>query len=536
MSMKIRKSIKKYNRGISKAIPPSKTLQIILKKISKLEPGILDTYYEVKANTKIPQYIVKGTDYYLQTVNDIGRVQFSFNSNGKGHFKTEAQVSGLMEMAERYSCMKYLFKSPKKTIKSSFKTKNKYYSLDEFYSNPYYKKRVQVLGNKDVESANLLWYKVLTLGGKESYLPLSLICHTYEYTNGMASGNTLEEALSHGICEVIERHCHVIVREKKLATPTINQSSIKSPVIRELLNKFKALNQKVIMKDLSLGMGIPVIGAIRGTDIGKYFVTVGVAPNREEATIRALIENSQIEPHAVGPHVKHGKGWKKSSINYHLKRNKKIDFKDLPNIHNIDIKKEILSLKLLLEKQNMKVFYVDTTDSVLRIPSVLVYITNAKRKSSQIGYRNIIMGIIEESLRIKDYKQAIKYIKLGEKLDPKNIEFYLFYKGLVCAFEKKYAEAVKIFTKLPRTQLYEFQALIDIYIGICYFGLGKLNKTFEYLINNIKRYPTVKFVFMRSHHCFDADLFKNARKTYTDLHSKLVTTTHWCSPCTFVFN
>ena len=184
----------------------------------------------------------------------------------------------------------------------------------------------------------------------------------------------------------------------------------------------------------------------------------------------------------------------------------------------------------------MKIFYVDTTDSILKIPSVLVYITNAKRKSKQIGYRNIIMGVIEESLRIKDYKQAIRYIKLGEKLDPKNIELYLFYKGLVYAFEKKYTEAVKIFAKLSKKQLYEFQALIDIYIGICYLALGKPDRTFEYLINNIKQYPTIKFIFIRSHHCFDANLFKDARKIYSDLHSKLVTTNYWCSPCSFAFN
>jgi tetratricopeptide (TPR) repeat protein len=134
------------------------------------------------------------------------------------------------------------------------------------------------------------------------------------------------------------------------------------------------------------------------------------------------------------------------------------------------------------------------------------------------------MGVIEESLRIKDYKQAIKYIKLGEKLDKKNIELYLYYKGLVYAFRKKYTEALKILTKLPKKQLSEFESIIDINIGICYLALGKLNKTFEYMINNIKKYPNVKFVFIRSHHCFDVELFSIARKMYSDLHSRLLPT------------
>lgn len=521
MGVKIHKCLKKYNRGISKVIPPAETLKIILKKIKKLEPEILDSYYEIKAKTSIPQYFVRGTDYYSQVVNDIGRANYSINTNGKGHFKTEALVSGLMEMAERYSCCKYLFKNPKNTVVSSFKKFNKHYCLDEFYSNPFYRKRVEILRSKDVESVKLLWYKTYSLDGQAAFLPLSLICYTYQYTNGMASGNTLEEALSHALCEVIERHCKTIVREKKLITPDINQASIRSSLIKKLLNNFKLLNQKVILKDLSLNMGIPVIGAVRAINRDKYFVTVGVAPNREEAIIRALVENSQIEPH-VEPQIEHEEGQGKSSIKHHLKHNKTVNYSDLPNLPNLDIKKELLSLKSLLEKQNMRIFYVDTTDHKLNIPSVFVYTTNTKRHSSQIGYRNIIMGIIEESLRIKDYKQAIKFIKLGEKTDLKNIGLYLYYKGLVYAFKRNYLEAIKLFNKSLKKQLYEFQPIVNINIGICYFALGKFAKAAEYFIKNIKLYPSIKYSFIRSHHHFNSDLFKTTAKIYYDLREKLL--------------
>ena len=64
MSVKIKKSIKKYNRGINKIIPPRETLQVIFKKINKLEPEILDSYSEIIAKSKIPQYFVRGTEYY----------------------------------------------------------------------------------------------------------------------------------------------------------------------------------------------------------------------------------------------------------------------------------------------------------------------------------------------------------------------------------------------------------------------------------------------------------------------------------------
>lgn len=533
--MGIRKSVKKYDRGISKTISPSKTLQTVLKRVRKLEPGILDSYREIETNTKIPQYMVMGTDHYMQIVNDIGRVQFSFNSNGKGHFKTQAQASGLMEMVERYSCIKYLFRDFQNSTKSSFKAKRNYYDLEAFYSNPYYKDKVKVLENKEVEPAELFWYEVMTLDGKKSYLPLSLITYTFEYTNGMASGNTLEEAIRHGICEVIERHCKAVVEEGGLVTPTINRAGIKSPIIRELLDKFKALNQEVIMKDFSLGLGVPVVGVIRRDDSGKYFVTVGVAPKREEAAIRALIENSQKSPR-TGLQLEGERGKSKKSISHHFQKSEVVDFEDLPDIYNVDTKKEIVSLKSLLEKSGMKGYYVDTTDPKLGIPTTIVYITNAKRKSKQIGYRNIIMGIIEESLKIKDIDQAAKYVRLGEKKDRKNIDFYLFYKALICAFECDYAKAINILTKLQRKKLYELQALIDIYIGICHLGLNNTSKGFEYLISNIQQYPTVKFAFMRTHHHFDEDLFKQAGELYNKLHSEIVTDTYECNPCSFVFS
>jgi ribosomal protein S12 methylthiotransferase accessory factor len=336
----------------------------------------------------------------------------------------------------------------------------------------------------------------------------------------MAAGNTFEEAVSHGICEVVERHIQTVVQENKLVTSTINQKSIRSAIVQDLLDKFKAINQKVILKDLSLGIGIPIIGVVRKADIGRYFITVGVAPNREEAIIRALIENSQVEPH-VGSHIKHKEGWKKSSIKHYLQESKEINYSDLPNIHNIDIKNEINTLKSLLEKQGMKIYYIETTDPKLKIPSVLVYITKTKCFFEQVHHRNIIMGLIEESFKIKDYKQALKYIRRGERLDLRNIEYYRFYRGLVFAFRKKYKEAINIFEKLPKKRLYEFESIIDIHIGICHLALGNFDKTFEYFVNNIKRYLDTKFVFIRSYHRFDEEMFANAQEIYLTLQLKL---------------
>jgi ribosomal protein S12 methylthiotransferase accessory factor len=517
MADKIGKCVKKYQRGINKVVAPQKTLKRVLKKIQNNKPKILDSYFQVPISSGIPQFMVMGTDYYSQLVNDVGRKSQSLNANGKGHFKTEALVSGLMEMVERYSCCEYLFRNPARVTTSSFRHFEDGYSIGDFYSNPYYKKRVAIIPDRSVIDAQLRWFKCLSLEGKSCYLPLSLICYTYEYTNGMAAGNSLEEALCHGLCEVIERHCKTVIREGKIATPDIKVSSFTSPIVKDLLEKFKRLNQKVILKDFSLGTGIPAIGVIRKVKKDAYLVTAGVAPHPEEATIRALVENSQIEP---------GQDFRtEASVAFYLKRGETIDYDHLPNIHNKDIKIELLTLKKLLNKQKMNIFYADTTDKKLAIPSVLVYITNAKRQSSEIGYRNVIFGIIEESFRLKDYRQALKYTTLGIKVDLNNKGLYLYYQGLISAFKSDYKKAISLFRQAIKTRhIYEFESTVNINLAICFFALGQVNMAFGHLLKNVELFPNynTRLTFIRSHHRFNKKLFNTLAPVYEDLHKKML--------------
>ncbi len=261
-------------------------------------------------------------------------------------------------------------------------------------------------------------------------------------------------------------------------------------------------------------MGIPVIGVIRRIARNKYITTTGVAPKKEEAIIRALVENVQIENDVNAK--------SRSEVEYYLKNKGKLNYREIPDLHDTDIKKEIYSLKSLLEKQKMTIYYIDTTDKKLRIPSVFVYITNTKRSSDQLSHRNIIMSVIEESLRIKDYKQAQRYINFGFKKDPGNIGIYQYYNGLVSAFEKNYKKAIVFFEKsLNNKPIYEFLPLVNINIGICYLAMGKMDKLLKYYLDNLKLYPDIKHTFIRTHHRYNSGLFNNALNLYSSLQSKL---------------
>jgi ribosomal protein S12 methylthiotransferase accessory factor YcaO len=111
------------------------------------------------------------------------------------------------------------------------------------------------------------------LSGKPTYLPLNTVVCPYEpppgrlnlffaSSNGLASGNTMEEALCHALCEVIERD----------ATAVSDTSKNLAPTVGNLLAK----------------MGLPASAALsRNTPIGRL-IDVDSLPPRTLTLVRRL--------------------------------------------------------------------------------------------------------------------------------------------------------------------------------------------------------------------------------------------------------
>jgi YcaO-like protein with predicted kinase domain len=84
-------------------------------------------------------------------------------------------------------------------------------------------------------------------------------------SNGLASGNTRDEAIVHGLCEVIERDAEARWRagrgQRRLALDTVAD-----PACRRLLDRFRAAGVHVTVHDLTSDVGVPVYGASVMTD------------------------------------------------------------------------------------------------------------------------------------------------------------------------------------------------------------------------------------------------------------------------------
>jgi len=123
------------------------------------------------------------------------------------------------------------------------------------------------------------------------YVPAALL-RLYG-ANGMCAGNSMEEALVHGICETMERHVHIRIIEQRLTPPIMPESELrKMKVVYPLIERIRgSAHHKLIIKDCALSKGFPVFAAILINQKNQsYSASFGAHPCPEIALERTLTE------------------------------------------------------------------------------------------------------------------------------------------------------------------------------------------------------------------------------------------------------
>lgn len=124
------------------------------------------------------------------------------------------------------------------------------------------------------------------------YLPEFL--YSFTTSNGMCAGNTPEEAIVQGICEIFERYVIRHIYENKLAMPTIPLTELENLNIYNQILQLEAKGFKVIVKDCTLNGLFPVLAVIIfKNDYSKCIVNFGADLSLEVALMRCLTEAFQ---------------------------------------------------------------------------------------------------------------------------------------------------------------------------------------------------------------------------------------------------
>ena len=123
-------------------------------------------------------------------------------------------------------------------------------------------------------------------------------------TNGLASGNSLTEAIAHGLYEVIERDALTLWRLKggpALAATRIDPASLTGEAVTTVMERFERARMDVGIWDVTSDIGVPafqcvIAGRDAGLGDGELFdaeLGSGCHPDPEVALLRALTEAAQ---------------------------------------------------------------------------------------------------------------------------------------------------------------------------------------------------------------------------------------------------
>ncbi|BAZ99016.1 MULTISPECIES: YcaO-related McrA-glycine thioamidation protein [Methanothermobacter] len=213
---------------------------------------------------------------------------------GKGATRTQARASAMMEAFERYSAER--------------KPEDETFTAQPEDCDGLDPESLILPGSADLKS-ELEWINAENLTGDEEVpVPANAVFHPYNppegcmslfrsNTNGLASGNAREEAIFHGLMEVIERDAWSLFEARRGPKVEVDCSGTDNDIISGLLEKFHAAGVEVTLVDLTADTGVATVAAVADDTVLKdpALLTMGVGTHLdpEIAVIRALTEVAQ---------------------------------------------------------------------------------------------------------------------------------------------------------------------------------------------------------------------------------------------------
>jgi len=130
-------------------------------------------------------------------------------------------------------------------------------------------------------------------GGRQIFLPVEVVLFYYG-SNGMAAGNTREEAMVQGLCELLERYANRKVING-LVPPEIPREYLARFQTARLIDEIERGGRyRVSVRDCSLGRGFPVLATIIvDRERGRFGVKFAAHPSFEVCLERTLTEALQ---------------------------------------------------------------------------------------------------------------------------------------------------------------------------------------------------------------------------------------------------
>lgn len=226
-------------------------------------------------------------------------------SQGKGIDLSSARASGLMEAAELYHAETITLPLRLCTYEELRYQQN----VGEVEDLP------RISGSRFHSNLRLLWCEGRDLlGGENIFVPYEMVHTNYTIplpsghgcfratSNGLASGNCIIEAISHGICEVVERDATTLWNlrgQKRFETNRLDLNSVDDVICRKIFATLERGGLSVVVWDITSDVEIAAFACflLPREDSETWHCSVaegyGCHPVRAVALARAVTEAAQ---------------------------------------------------------------------------------------------------------------------------------------------------------------------------------------------------------------------------------------------------
>ncbi|MGE5838454.1 MAG: YcaO-like family protein [Deltaproteobacteria bacterium] len=477
MSHKIvlKDAYKGYTLDQDKVITPEETVRRFRAKLKELDLDILERTLRIdKGRLGIPVYFsVCGKDA-LEVIGTKKQM-------GKGSTPQQSEASAVMELAERFSFFSFCKNPENFFVETHRNLKDKALALDLIALSVHDQ-------SEDVERAKeffsdlpLKWTWAYNLTAQQEVLVPFNWFYTINEFNGPCAGNCVEEALSQGISEIVERHVSSLVSRSRLKVPSISLDSVTDPTAVDLLRKYEAAGVKLFVNDFSLDTGIPSVGALAydpSTFPSKSEIvwTAGTTPDPHKALIRALTEVAQLagDFNTSSNYIASGlpKFTTLKEAAFVMHPGSEVPIQSLPNLSNDNIRVEVESCVSALSRAGFSVLVINVTHPRLKIPSFYTIVPGAHFRERSAGTS---LGLFSAKLIAESEKPlwAIAELEKMDRLLP--AKYYIqFYLGTCRLALGEPARALPFFEKAlalgPKEQ--DVPSIYS-YMGVCLKDLGQ---------------------------------------------------------------
>ena len=523
---------KAYALDQDKAVDPSLTLERVRARLASLSLSIV-------AETRRIDNGRLGIPVFLSVCGgDAKAIMPTRKQMGKGASVAQAEASALMELMERYGFFTFWERLPDAVYCTWSEAEQRFgdtlIPLAEINA-ACHDAIPDDAARAIMNLRQWLFVPATRIPGPGSeqdirHVPLDLFRQLGEF-NGSSAGNTDAESLLQGACELVERHvcCRADREHPELPTIASEPESVSDPVVADLLRKFKNNGIRVVLKDMSMGMPAPTVGALAWDPAtfpgaSEIVFTAGTASSPAKAAARALTEVAQLAGDFNSSACYEASGLSKYAVlkdTDWLQQGPVVSLESLPSIERPDILDELHALAAGLNELGFPLYAVATTNPDTRVPTHYSFAPGLHFRERD---KNASLGLFTGRLISEECAtdEALAAFSVLESIYPE-AHFVPFFKGMLAMRANDAAMARQWFAKAEQCQPDDdSRALTAFYHAYSHTLAGEWEDALPGLDRAVRLSPDMKeFRNLRGVCLFKLGRYSEAAEEFLDILTRL---------------